>query len=286
MTAVLAACSPLLVAALLAQPPSPAPPPSPEPTAPEYRVGPGDVLDIVVFGNDDLSRMPTVQSDGTIALPLLGEVAVAGLTVPEIKLKLTSLLASDYLVNPQVVVRVKDYQSQFVTILGEINSPGRRTLRGRTRLIDILVEAGGFTPRASGEIVITRLEGGFDGGEKTLRLRFGPGPPSLQDQVNLEIPLKNGDIITAAQKQVVAVEGEVNRPGRYTIDGELTVSGVISLAGGLTRFGSHRLKVRRIDPRTGTIEVIKVDLKAIRKGKKPDPLLVPNDVISVSRRLF
>ena len=83
---------------LLAQ----APPPSTPPAAPEYRVGSGDVLEVVVLGNDDLSRTPTVQTGGTVTLPLLGEVQVAGMTVPEIKDKLTTLLGRDYLVRPQV----------------------------------------------------------------------------------------------------------------------------------------------------------------------------------------
>jgi polysaccharide export outer membrane protein len=277
----------VLAAALAGQPPpAPLPLASREPAASDYKVGVGDVLELEVFGNQDLSRTPTVQSDGTITLPLLGEVSVAGLSIAEIKQKLTNLLAKDYLVNPQVEVRVKEYQSQFVTVIGEVNTPGRKPLRGRTRLIDVLVESGGFTPRASGEIVITRLEGGFEGGEKTLRLRFGTGPATLQDQVNLEIPLKNGDIVSASQKQTVAVEGEVTRPGRYTIEGELTVSAAISLAGGLTRFGGSKVRLRRVDSQTGKVEILTVDLKAIRKGKNPDPPVMANDVISVPRRLF
>src|SRR5262249_42850412 len=77
---------------------TPAPPPSPS-TAPEYRVGPGDVLEVNVLDNAEVSRTPTVQTSGMIVLPLLGEVEVAGLTVPEIQRKLTTLLARDYLVN-------------------------------------------------------------------------------------------------------------------------------------------------------------------------------------------
>ena len=78
----------------------------------------------MVFGNEDLSRSPTVQTSGAIALPLLGDVPVAGLTIAEVQRKLTTLLARDYLVNPQVEVKVKEYQSQFVTVLGEVNTPG------------------------------------------------------------------------------------------------------------------------------------------------------------------
>jgi polysaccharide export outer membrane protein len=263
----------------------PAPPPA-ERTAPEYQVGAGDVLEIAVFGNEDLSRSPTIQPSGVIALPLLGEVPVAGLTVAEVQRKLTTLLARDFLVNPQVEVKVKEYQSQSVSVVGEVNSPGRKPLRGRTRLIDVLLEAGGFKPTASGEVIITRPSGTFDGGARTLKLRFSGGAPSPQDQINLELPLQNGDIITASPKYYVTVEGEVTKPGRYPIDGELTVTGAVSLAGGLTRFGSSGLKIRRTDPETKKTEIMEVDLKDIRSGKKPDPLLQGGDVISVSRRLF
>jgi polysaccharide export outer membrane protein len=277
-------------------PPAPKPPattvpaaPSPSPatsSSPEYRVGPGDVLEVNVLDNAEVSRTPTVQTNGMVVLPLLGEVEVGGLTVPEIQRKLTTLLARDYLVNPQVEVKVKEYQSQFVTVVGEVNSAGRKPLRGRTRLVDLLVEAGGFTPRASGDIVITRLEGTFDGGAKTLHMRLSGGALTPQDQVNLEVVLRNGDLITASQKYYVTVEGEVNKPGRYPIEGELTVTGAVSTAGGLTRFGSTGVKVRRVDPQSGQTRIIEVDLKDVRNGKKPDLALLPNDVITVSRRLF
>jgi protein involved in polysaccharide export with SLBB domain len=167
-----------------------------------------------------------------------------------------------------------------------VNSPGKKPLRGRTRLIDALVESGGFTPRASGEIVITRAEGTFAGGLKTLRMRLGTGALTPQDQVNLEITLQPGDIITASPKYYVTVEGEVARPNRYVLEGDLTVSGAISTAGGLTRFGSQDVKVRRVDPETGKTSIIEVDLKNVRSGKTADPPLMPNDVVSVSRRIF
>jgi polysaccharide biosynthesis/export protein len=269
-------------------PPTPSPPAaSPPPTpAPEYRLGAGDVLEVIVFGNDDLSRTTTVQTSGTISLQLLGEVPVVGLTVSEVKQKLTSLLARDYLVNPQVDVKIKEYQSQFVTVLGEVNSPGRKGLRGRTRLIDVLVDAGGFTPRASGEVSITRGEGTFEGGGRVLRLRFGSASPSAIDQINMELPLRSGDTITALPKFYVTVEGEVTRPGRYVLDGDLTVTGAISTAGGVTRYGKNDVQVRRVDAQTGKTTIIEVDLKDVRKGKKPDPPLLPNDVVTVPRRIF
>jgi protein involved in polysaccharide export with SLBB domain len=133
--------------------------------------------------------------------------------------------------------------------------------------------------------MITRPEGTFDGEQKSITVRISSAA-SLQDQINLELPLRNGDIITALPKSFVTVDGEVNRPGRYAIEADLTVTGAISLAGGLTRFGSSGVKVRRTDPRDGKVTILEVDLKDVRNGKKPDVPLLPNDVISVSRRVF
>ena len=296
------AASVVLLAGLvapLATPTTQAPPPATSPAAPvwpspspaavdasaDYRVGPGDVLDIAVLGNADLTRTATVQPSGSITFPLLNEVPVAGLTVSEVQRRMTALLIKDFLVDPHVEVKVKEFQSQFVIVLGEVNTPGRKVLRGGSRLVDILVEAGGFTPRSSGEIVITRTEGSFEGGSKVLRMRLG-GAFSAQDYVGLELSLRNGDVITAPARQYVTVEGEVQRPGRYAIEGDLTVTGAISTAGGLTRFGSSDVKLRRIEAGTGRVTITKVDLKDIRKGKLPDPPVSPNDVISVPRRLF
>jgi len=266
-------------------PPVPAAAHPAAPSASDYQVGPGDVLEILVYGNEDLSRIPTVQTNGAIVLPLLGEVQVAALTVAEVQRKITNLLAKDYLVSPQVEVKVREYQSQYVSVVGEVNAPGRKPLRGHTRLIDLLVEAGGFRPTASGEVMISRTDGTFEGGARTLTVRISnAGAPSLQDRVNLDLPLKSGDIITASPKFFVTVDGEVAKPGRYAIEADLTLTGAVSLAGGLTRFGSNSVKLRRTE--AGKVTMIDVDLKDVRNGKKPDVPLLPNDVISVGRRVF
>jgi polysaccharide export outer membrane protein len=296
MIATLALLALLLAPASGQAPPAETPPAAPPAAAPgapvavpaptgDYEVGPGDVLEVNVFGNEDLSRIPTVQTNGAVSLPLLGEVQVAGLTVAEVQRKITNLLAKDYLVNPQVEVKVREYQSQYVSVVGEVNSPGRKPIRGRMRLIDALLESGGFKATASAEVMITRTDGTFDGGRRSINVRISSAA-SLQDQINLELPLKNGDIMTAMPKAFVTVDGEVNKPGRYAIESDLTVTGAVSLAGGLTRFGSSDVKVRRTDPQTGRTTILEVSLKDVRNGKKPDVPLHPNDVISVARRIF
>jgi polysaccharide export outer membrane protein len=259
-----------------------APPESASPRA-EYTIGAGDILEIEVFGNDDLSRTATVQTNGGISLPLLGEVAVADLTPRDAAARLTELLGRDYLVNPQVEVRIREYRSRYVSIVGEVQRPNRYALKGRLRLIDALVEAGGLSPRASGEVAVTRISGTFGHGEPTLHVRLG-GPLTPETQRLIETELVNGDIVTASTRHYVTVEGEVQRPNRYPIEDELTVTGAVTLAGGLTRYGSSDLKIRRLDPASGKTEILEADLKAIRKGKQVDVILQPNDTVTVSRR--
>jgi len=122
----------------------------------EYQVGVGDKLEIAVFGHEDLSKVVEVRSDGTINYPLAGDIQVQGKTVAEIDKQLTQILGKDYLVDPQVSVDVREYQSRWVTVIGEVRNPGRFVLKRDMRLIDVLAEAGGATKEAGTEILITR----------------------------------------------------------------------------------------------------------------------------------
>jgi polysaccharide export outer membrane protein len=260
-----------------------APSPTVSPSPAIYRLGSGDVLDVVVFGNPDLSRTATVQNDGTISLPLLGQVEVSGLSLSEADDLIQQRLGDKYLVDPQVEVQVREYHSQYVTVLGEINNPGRKGLKGVTRLIDVLLDAGGLRPAASGEIVVAR-PGGFPDGAPNRRGRLTPGSFGIAEQELLGLTLQSGDIITALPKYFVTVQGEVMRPSRYQIESDLTVTGVVSLAGGLTRFGSSKVDILRTDaegPRK-----FEADLKAISEGRAPDVRLQPNDIVTVGRRRF
>lgn len=274
------------------------PTPSPTPTAPVYVVGPGDVLEVMILDQADVSRTTTVQPDGRFAMPLLGDIDVAGKSVAEIQAIITEKLSRDFLVNPRVEVRVREFASQFALVLGEVVSPGRRALRGNTRLIDLLIESGGFRPGASGEIEIQRTEGTFPNGTKSVRFRLGAGPMTESDRANAELLLRNGDLVTASPKQYVTVDGEVGRPGRVVIENNLTLLGVIAESGGLGKFASSKVRVIRrkgegvdikgFEPCDGaTLDVCReLDVKNIRKGKVQDLILLANDKVVVSRRRF
>lgn len=123
-----------------------------------YRLGPGDRIDIRVFGEDDLSISVLIGDAGVLNYPLLGEIQVAGLTVKEIEGQLTQRLLGDYLIDPDVTVSVDEYRPVFIN--GEVNKPGAYPFQPGLTLQKAIALAGGFTERASrGNIKLQSSEG-------------------------------------------------------------------------------------------------------------------------------
>ncbi len=125
-----------------------------------YKIGPEDVLDVAVFKVPELSKSAQVNESGNVNLPLVGEFPAAGRTTREIEQDLTKTLGAKYLRNPQINVSVKEYNSQRVTLEGEIKKPGIYPFRGRMTLLQLVASAGGFEATADTEVIIFR---GADG---------------------------------------------------------------------------------------------------------------------------
>jgi polysaccharide export outer membrane protein len=248
----------------------------------EYRVGPGDKLDITVFGHDDLTKLVEVRADGTIKFPLIGDIPVAGKSAGEIDDDLTRALGKDYLVDPQVTVDVHEYQSQSVTLLGEVTRPGRYVLKRNMRLVDLLADAGGPSKEAGSEILIRRASADGPGDMIQVPLE------SLyqRDSEEANVLLRGGDVVTIAERQFFYVKGEVMRPNGYYLETGMTLLRAVSLAGGLSQFANrHEVEILRADA-TGKQGRIVISLKEIESGKRPDPRLKANDIINVPRRIF
>lgn len=254
------------------------------PTPGDYLVGVGDKLEVTVFGHDDLTKVVEIRSDGSINLPLIGDLAAAGLPPTRIDEEITRRLAKDYLVDPQVSVEIKEYQSRWVTILGEVRTPGRYALKHDMRLIDLLAEAGGGTKDAGSRILVTRRQAG--GGTSPIAvdrdLLF-----SREDQ-GANIPLFHQDIVTVQEKEVFYIRGEVAKPGPYFLESGMTILKAISVAGGLTQFANRKdIELLRVEEGgQGPPKRVIVNLKAIEGGKKQDIALRPNDTVIVPRRVF
>jgi len=185
-----------------APPPDPtsptAPVPAPFPEAPastEYLVGAGDKLDITVLGHADLDKVLEVRGDGTIDYPLIGDVPVAGKGLSQIARDLTSTLGTNYIVSPQVSVNIKEYGSQWVTVIGEVAKPGRQLLKLKMRLIDILAEAGGFTAFANTKQIEILRPMGAD-----LRRKLVVNLKTIEEGKKPDVALISGDVVIVPRR--------------------------------------------------------------------------------------
>jgi polysaccharide export outer membrane protein len=252
----------------------------------DYRIGPRDLLEISVFGLDELNRRVRVSEDGKISLPLLGEVEVEELTKAELERKLSELLKKKYLQNPQVTVFILEHQSKIVSILGAVGNPGPYELIGRQTLLQIISQAGGFTSEAGNEIIIMRQ---LDNGEN-ISLKISLDDLILKGDAKLNIPLQPDDIINVPIDRIVSIYvfGRVNSPGAFEVrrSNIPTLLQAIAPAGGFSERASKRkvLIIRKDDK--GKEIKIKVNVKSIITRKKKDIQLKENDVVYVPETAF
>lgn len=252
----------------------------------DYKIGPKDLLEISVFGLDELNSTERVSEEGKITLPLLGEIEVNGLTKGELENKISQLLEEKYLQDPQVSVFIAEYQSKMVSVLGAIQTPGRHELLGRQTVLDIIAKAGGLTSEAGDEIYVMRRRA--DGSNSSIKILIDE--LILNGKAELNIPLEADDVINIPIDKVVQiyVMGQVGNPGALNVKRSMipTLLRAIAQAGG---FGERAAKggviIKRIKE-DGSEERIKVNVKDIIKGKKEDIQLEEGDVVIVPETIF
>jgi polysaccharide export outer membrane protein len=125
-----------------------------------YKIGPQDLLDFSVFKAPELQRTTQVSENGTINVPLVGEIQAGGRTATEVERDIAARLGKKYLQNPQVTLVVREYNSQRVTVEGSVKKPGVYPLRGRTTLLQAIATAEGFGDLADQTVVIFRQTNG------------------------------------------------------------------------------------------------------------------------------
>ena len=135
----------------------------------EYRIGAGDEIALNVFREETLSGNFQVTEAGTISLPLAGEIQAAGKTIAEFRNDLTTLLASEYVRDPNVTVSVVNYRPVYV--LGEVTRPGEYEYSANMTVFALVAKAGGFTYRADDNVVYIRHKDAIE--ERAYRLTSG-----------------------------------------------------------------------------------------------------------------
>ncbi len=239
------------------------------------RIGAGDLIQISVFGASDYTHELRVAGDGTVNLPLIGQTSVGGRTPREVASDLQLRLSQGgYFNNPQVGVFIKEYATQGVSVLGEVQKPGVYPMLGTRSLFDAISAAQGTTPTAGNKVYITH--------------RDRPDQPEIvklsYDATGLaqsNVPVFPGDTIVVQKAGMVYVVGNVQKPaGIAMVDPGLTVLKAIALAQGIApnaALDKSTLVRKTSDGQTA----IPIPLKKMLAAKAPDMTLQPDDIIFV-----
>ncbi len=259
----------------------------------DYQLGTEDLLEVGVFGQEDLHRLVRVNGKGEITMPLLGPVSVAGLTPQKLERHLEELYGAKYLRNPQVSVFVKEYRHERVAVTGALKKPGFYEIIGPRTLLEILAMAGGLDEKAGDWVHVIRLrqaKNKLPGSNlNEVSTSFTPNSDTLVIDLRLlakqgkpNIVVQPGDVINVPPAGLAYVLGSVNKPGSVPVKDNLTVSQAIAVAGspvaGLAK--PQATTILRLDEQ-GQAITLPVNLSAIISKKEPDIVLKEQDVVFV-----
>ena len=237
-------------------------------------IGAGDTVRITAFRYPELTTETRVSEAGEVQVPLIGAIALQGLTPEKAATSIAERLRrGNYMLNPEIAVAVVQPRSRQVSVLGHVTRPGRYTLEGAAaRLSDVVAMAGGLVPSASDILVVKRTR---QGRSESINVDLGAiirGSPEAQD-----IELASGDSVFVPKAPVVYVYGEVTRGGSYRLEPGMTVMQAISVAGGVTPRGSERLaKLRRKQSNGSWIEM----------PARPTDVVAADDVVYIRESIF
>jgi polysaccharide export outer membrane protein len=238
-------------------------------------IGPGDELEVTVYGAPDLSGHTRVSADGNISMPLIGYVRIAGLSSSEAEGAIEAVLRQNNVVNsPQVSLYVKEYTSSGISVAGEVSKPGFYSAVGPHRLFDVLQAAGGPTDRAANKVVISHR----DQRDATI-LSISKNPAEMTAS---NVELQPGDTVVVPKAGIVYVLGEVTRPGGYVLNstGGITVLQVVAVAGGPTHVASAG-KTRLLRRTENGLQEQQIDVKKLLRGKAHDVSVRDEDILFI-----
>lgn len=251
-----------------------------------YELGVDDLVEVTVLGVPELSRDVRVDGNGSIALPLIGEVHVEGKTVAEASNLVAARYAESYLRDPQVSVLIKEYRSQRITVLGAVRDPKVYAVQRRMGVLEALALAGGLTEKAGRTVYVNDRAVDPDTGERIRRnLVLGLDELIHGGSDTPNFTLGDGAVINVPQAGVVYVEGAVMKPGMYPLQKETSVLKAIAMAGGLdfSANGSsiHVLRVAQNGMPQDPLGPI--DIEQVRQNPGTDIELNNGDVVVVGK---
>lgn len=261
-----------------------------------YLLGPGDVVDVRVFGQPDLTTSAQVDGDGNLSsLPFLETPIRAKCRTDKEVQKDIAAAYSKFINNPQVSVRISERNSrQPATVFGAVRQPTRVEMKRKVRLNELMAVSGGFTERASGTIQILHTEPLMcpEAGEEAEAQPIDGTKIPLQivkiselrsGKADANPVIRPGDYVLVTEAEPVYITGAVMAPGGIYLREQLMLSRALAMVGGARKEAKlSDVRIYRQVAGSANQEVIHVDVSAIKKNEKPDFLLQPYDVIEVS----
>ncbi len=233
----------------------------------------GDLLQFSMYGVPDMVRDVRVSTSGAISLPMIGDVQVAGFTTARAEKSIEQKYVADgFFKNPQVTVLAKEFSTQGISVLGEVQKPGIYPLLGAHTVLDAVSAAGGVTPKAGNQALLRHRDN-----SAVVTIPLTTDAAAMRDNTVL-IP---GDTVMVAKAGIVYVVGDVRMPGGFVMNNNhMTVLQAIAMAQGTT--GTASLNGARLIRRTGEgPQEIPIPLKKIFAAKEPDLQLNDDDILFV-----
>ncbi|HYP01178.1 MAG TPA: SLBB domain-containing protein [Pyrinomonadaceae bacterium] len=264
----------------------------------DYLLGPNDVVELRVFGEPQFDGVYTIDGDGNLAVPFVEQPITAQCrNVKDIRKEVVGAL-SKFLKNPQVYMAVKEEKSRTpATVYGAVRSPAQYEMRRPARLLELLSKSGGVTEQQSGTIQVFHTQpllcpepgevkvaaAPTESGEDTLGVPFTVYRVEELKMGKSEANpyIHPGDVIYVAEAAPVYVTGNVVQPANIYLRENMTLSRAIAIVGGPKNAKEDKVRIYRQRPGMMKQEVVTVDFKAIKQGKKEDVQLQPYDVIEV-----
>jgi polysaccharide export outer membrane protein len=258
-----------------------------------YLLGPGDVLEIKLFGQPDLGSNAQVDSDGNLSsLPFLDAIPAKCRSEREVQ-KDIAVAYTRLVKEPQVSVRILERNSRTpASISGAVRQTTRVPMQREQRLNEVIAAAGGFTEKAAGTIQILHTEPVMcpEGGQEAQSMPIDGSAIPFQvvkiadlQKGKLNPFVRPGDLILVTEAEPIYISGSVVSPGGILMREDLTLSRALAMVGGPRKDANlSEIRIHRQKPGSLSLEIIKVNYAAIKKNQTPDIFLKPYDVIDVS----
>lgn len=241
-------------------------------------IGPGDTLHVQVLDTAEFDQHPRVTDAGEIPLIGVGDLRVAGLTPAAAAAKIRErLISMHYMNHPDVSVTVEQYATQTVSVLGQVTNPGAYPISTPRSVLSVIALAGGLTPSADFHITIQRKDASLPEANYIFS-------NNSHDAIAQSIDVFPGDTVIVPKAGIAYVLGDVSRPGGFVMQNnhsQLTALQAVALAGGTAHSAvpAHAKLIRRLPE--GGYKEIALNFSAVQKGKHPDIVLEPDDVIYI-----